>query len=150
MIAWVKVVHAIIFPTYLHFNMPNVTVCFCPSFPVLGMASARLMCRLASAGIPEGKGVRARCWQLLLGYLPPSRDAWQETLDKRRKEYASFCEDFALSTEKAVRLASGHLWHMHMRLPETVCMRLFAWQNHVLHPKVNHGNLCVAPMEVLL
>eukprot|EP00892_Ulva_mutabilis_P000974 jgi/Ulvmu1/10878/UM007_0054.1 len=63
--------------------------------------SLRDLGRLASAGIPAGKGVRARCWQLLLGYLPPRRDSWQETLVKRREEYASFCKDFALSTEKA-------------------------------------------------
>lgn len=83
------------------------STCITP-FQLFG-ARATLVCRLASAGIPEGKGVRARCWQLLLGYLPPRRDAWKDTLAKRRQEYASFCQDFALSTEKAVR----HLPRIH-------------------------------------
>ena len=60
-------------------------------------------CRLACAGLQAGDGKRARAWQLLLGYLPPDREVWALTQQKRRAEYASFCEDFMLNLNQAVR-----------------------------------------------
>lgn len=41
------------------------------------------MCRLAVAGIPADQKVRAVAWQLLLGYLPPRRSEWKDTLQQR-------------------------------------------------------------------
>lgn len=38
----------------------------------------------AHGGIPEKPGLRALCWKLLLGYLPPQRAQWEEWLQKQR------------------------------------------------------------------
>ncbi|KAI4471703.1 hypothetical protein MML48_1g15802 [Holotrichia oblita] len=32
-------------------------------------------------GIPDDQGLRALCWKLLLGYLPPERESWQNVLN---------------------------------------------------------------------
>lgn len=45
-------------------------------------------------------------WQLLLGYLPPTRSDWQDTRALRRQEYSSFCKDFMLKPD--LRAAAGH------------------------------------------
>lgn len=61
------------------------------------------LCRLACAGLPAEQRLRAQTWQLLLGYLPPRRAEWEETLQKRRQEYNSFCDDFNLRPDRVVR-----------------------------------------------
>jgi hypothetical protein len=38
-------------------------------------------------GIPDEKGYRALCWRLLLNYLPPNKNKWQEQLCHHRKLY---------------------------------------------------------------
>jgi hypothetical protein len=60
-------------------------------------------CSLACSGLPSGEGIRARVWQLLLGYLPPARAAWAPTQQRRRQEYKSFCADFRLKPQNDVR-----------------------------------------------
>jgi hypothetical protein len=64
-------------------------------------------CRLACAGLPTGAHVRARVWQLLLGYLPRHSAEWEVTLSTRRSEYASFCEDFMLTANRVVCSCAG-------------------------------------------
>ncbi|XP_027917999.1 TBC domain-containing protein C1952.17c-like isoform X1 [Vigna unguiculata] len=69
--------------------------------------------RIASAGIPDGGGLRATAWklivrydfnyQLLLGYLPSSRDLWDEQLNENRQKYANLKEDL-------LQNPSEHVW----------------------------------------
>ncbi|KAF3962784.1 hypothetical protein ACB098_01G308800 [Castanea mollissima] len=53
--------------------------------------------RIASAGLPDGGGLRATAWKLLLGYLPPSRDQWEKELTENRQKYAKLKEELLLS-----------------------------------------------------
>ncbi|KAK7840292.1 uncharacterized protein LOC111988170 isoform X2 [Quercus suber] len=53
--------------------------------------------RIASAGLPDGGGLRATTWKLLLGYLPPSRDLWEKELTENRQKYAKLKEELLLS-----------------------------------------------------
>ncbi|XP_071908689.1 uncharacterized protein [Coffea arabica] len=53
--------------------------------------------RIASSGIPDGGGLRATIWKLLLGYLPPSRDMWEKELRENRLKYARLKEEFLVS-----------------------------------------------------
>ncbi|XP_021912116.1 TBC1 domain family member 13-like isoform X2 [Carica papaya] len=53
--------------------------------------------RIASTGFPDGGGMRATAWKLLLGYLPPSRDLWEKELTKNRQNYAKLKEELLLS-----------------------------------------------------
>lgn len=53
--------------------------------------------RIASSGIPDGGGMRATIWKLLLGYLPPSQDIWEKELKESRMKYARLKEEFLLS-----------------------------------------------------
>ena len=50
--------------------------------------------RLAYDVIPDGMGLRSIYWMLLLGYLPPEKDEWEETLAKNRKSYFDMKEYF--------------------------------------------------------
>lgn len=52
---------------------------------------------IASSGIPDGGGMRATIWKLLLGYLPPSHDIWEKELKESRMKYARLKEEFLLS-----------------------------------------------------
>lgn len=49
--------------------------------------------RIASTGIPDGGGLRATAWKLLLGYLPSSHDLWDKQLKENRQKYANLKED---------------------------------------------------------
>lgn len=53
--------------------------------------------RIASAGLPDGGGLRATAWKLLLGYLPTSRDLWEKELTENRQKYAKLKEELLLS-----------------------------------------------------
>ncbi|KAL6331146.1 hypothetical protein AAG906_009574 [Vitis piasezkii] len=53
--------------------------------------------RLASLGLPDGGGLRATAWKLLLGYLPASRDLWEKELTENRLKYAKLKEELLLS-----------------------------------------------------
>ncbi|KAI9221029.1 rab-GTPase-TBC domain-containing protein [Blastocladiella britannica] len=50
--------------------------------------------RLCYRGIPDTKGIRQRCWKLLLNYLPSDRSEWPATLRTRRAAYHGFVCDF--------------------------------------------------------
>ncbi|KAF6156656.1 hypothetical protein GIB67_017792 [Kingdonia uniflora] len=56
---------------------------------------------LSSSGLPDGGGLRATAWKLLLGYLPASRDMWEEELAQNRLKYASLKEEFLLDPSKS-------------------------------------------------
>ncbi|KAI7987228.1 TBC1 domain family member 13 [Camellia lanceoleosa] len=53
--------------------------------------------RVASSGLPDGGGLRATAWKLLLGYLPASRDLWEKELAENRLKYAKLKEELLLS-----------------------------------------------------
>ncbi|CAH1784398.1 unnamed protein product [Owenia fusiformis] len=48
--------------------------------------------KLSWSGIP--KQVRPTCWKILSGYLPASLDRRQPTLERKRKEYFSFIDQY--------------------------------------------------------
>ncbi|KAK0551663.1 hypothetical protein OC846_002883 [Tilletia horrida] len=46
-------------------------------------------------GVPDSPSwLRPQAWRVLLGYLPPEKREWQQTLASRRHEYAQFLVDF--------------------------------------------------------
>ncbi|KAK9715209.1 hypothetical protein RND81_06G150000 [Saponaria officinalis] len=53
--------------------------------------------RIASTGLPTGGSRRATTWKLLLGYLPPLKDAWQKVLSENRSKYAKLKDEFLLT-----------------------------------------------------
>ncbi|CAL5443318.1 unnamed protein product [Camellia sinensis] len=53
--------------------------------------------RVASSGLPDGGGLRATAWKLLLGYLPASRDLWEKELAENRLKYTKLKEELLLS-----------------------------------------------------
>ncbi|PNY12743.1 TBC1 domain family member 13-like protein [Trifolium pratense] len=59
--------------------------------------------RIASTGIPDGGGLRATAWKLLLGYLPSSHDLWETQLEENRQKYADMKEELLLNP-------SEHIW----------------------------------------
>ncbi|XP_021817799.1 TBC1 domain family member 13-like isoform X2 [Prunus avium] len=65
--------------------------------------------RIASAGLPDGGGLRATAWKLLLGYLPPSRDLWEKELIENRLKYAKLKEELLVSPSQLTRKKVGAL-----------------------------------------
>ncbi|KAG9139125.1 hypothetical protein Leryth_019103 [Lithospermum erythrorhizon] len=61
---------------------------------VINMGELR---RLASQGIPDGGGLRATVWKLLLGYLPRDRSLWSTELSKKRSQYKNFKDDLLMN-----------------------------------------------------
>ncbi|XP_012078791.1 TBC domain-containing protein C1952.17c isoform X2 [Jatropha curcas] len=59
--------------------------------------------RIATTGLPEGGGLRATTWKLLLGYLPPSRDLWEKELTDNRQKYAKLKEELLLSPSELTK-----------------------------------------------
>ncbi|WMV31384.1 hypothetical protein MTR67_024769 [Solanum verrucosum] len=53
--------------------------------------------RLASQGIPDGPGIRAIVWKLLLGYLPTEKALWPTELAKKRPQYKQFKEELLMN-----------------------------------------------------
>ncbi|XVE54427.1 hypothetical protein DITRI_Ditri03aG0080500 [Diplodiscus trichospermus] len=60
--------------------------------------------RIASTGLPDGGGLRATVWKLLLGYLPPSRDLWEKELIENRQKYAKLKEELLLTPSELARV----------------------------------------------
>uniref|UniRef100_M1BAC5 RabGAP/TBC domain-containing protein n=1 Tax=Solanum tuberosum TaxID=4113 RepID=M1BAC5_SOLTU len=59
--------------------------------------------RLASQGIPDGPGIRAIVWKLLLGYLPTEKALWPTELAKKRPEYKQFKEELLMNPSEIAR-----------------------------------------------
>ncbi|KAK9268537.1 hypothetical protein L1049_001492 [Liquidambar formosana] len=59
--------------------------------------------RIASSGLPDGGGLRATAWKLLLDYLPASRDLWEKELTENRLKYAKLKEELLLSPSEFSR-----------------------------------------------
>ncbi|XP_057507672.1 TBC domain-containing protein C1952.17c-like [Actinidia eriantha] len=59
--------------------------------------------RIASSGLPDGGGLRATAWKLLLGYLPASHDLWEKELAENRLKYAKLKEELLLSPSEFSR-----------------------------------------------
>ncbi|KAK4764833.1 hypothetical protein SAY86_025923 [Trapa natans] len=53
--------------------------------------------RIANNGLPDGGGLRATAWKLLLGYLPPSHEMWEKDLTEHRSKYAKLKEELLSS-----------------------------------------------------
>ncbi|EOY31071.1 PREDICTED: TBC1 domain family member 13 isoform X1 [Theobroma cacao] len=60
--------------------------------------------RIASTGLPDGGGLRATVWKLLLGYLPPSRDLWEKELTGNRQKYSKLKEELLLTPSELARI----------------------------------------------
>ncbi|KAI3469997.1 hypothetical protein Pfo_026660 [Paulownia fortunei] len=67
---------------------------------VINMGELR---RLASQGIPDGAGIRATVWKLLLGYLPTDRSLWPSELAKKRSQYKQFKEELLMNPSEITR-----------------------------------------------
>ncbi|XP_062010578.1 uncharacterized protein LOC133726958 [Rosa rugosa] len=65
--------------------------------------------RIASLGLPDGGGLRATAWKLLLGYLPSSRELWEKELMENRLKYAKLKEELLLSPSELARKKGGAL-----------------------------------------
>ncbi|KAF2312920.1 hypothetical protein GH714_042432 [Hevea brasiliensis] len=65
--------------------------------------------RIASTGLPEGGGLRAATWKLLLGYLPPTRDLWEKELTENRQKYAKLKEELLSSPSELNRVNDDSL-----------------------------------------
>ncbi|KAL6223890.1 hypothetical protein ACLB2K_002747 [Fragaria x ananassa] len=63
--------------------------------------------RIASLGLPDGGGLRATTWKLLLGYLPPSHDLWEKELTENRQKYAKLKEELLLSPSELAMKKGG-------------------------------------------
>ncbi|KAL8172253.1 hypothetical protein V2J09_024057 [Rumex salicifolius] len=59
--------------------------------------------RLASMGIPDGAGIRATVWKLLLAYLPNDRSSWNSELSKKRSQYKRFKEELMMNPSEITR-----------------------------------------------
>lgn len=44
-------------------------------------------------GIPDEPGIRATCWKVLLGYLPPEKHLWEDRLYERRTNYLDLIKE---------------------------------------------------------
>ncbi|KAL3585500.1 hypothetical protein D5086_012367 [Populus alba] len=60
--------------------------------------------RIASMGVPDGGGLRATAWKLMLGYLSPSHDVWEKELTENRQKYAKLKEELLLSPSEYTRV----------------------------------------------
>lgn len=67
---------------------------------VINMGELR---RLAAQGVPEGAGIRATVWKLLLGYLPCERSLWSTELSKKRSQYKNFKDDLLMNPSEISR-----------------------------------------------
>ncbi|KAK1264431.1 hypothetical protein QJS04_geneDACA016138 [Acorus gramineus] len=52
---------------------------------------------MANYGLPDGGGLRATTWKLLLGYLPAARDSWEADLANNRSKYFALKEEELLN-----------------------------------------------------
>ncbi|XP_015947115.1 uncharacterized protein LOC107472050 isoform X3 [Arachis duranensis] len=68
--------------------------------------------RIASTGIPDGGGLRATAWKLLLGYLPSSQDLWEKELKENIQKYSNLKEELLLNP-------SEHIWREGKELSST-------------------------------
>ncbi|KAL3620008.1 hypothetical protein CASFOL_034920 [Castilleja foliolosa] len=59
--------------------------------------------KLASQGVPEGAGIRATVWKLLLGYLPTDRSLWPSELAKKRSQYKHFKDELLMNPSEITR-----------------------------------------------
>ncbi|KAI9183870.1 U3 small nucleolar RNA-associated protein 15 [Blastocladiella emersonii ATCC 22665] len=61
--------------------------------PKSGVIDFERLRRLCYRGIPETKGIRQRCWKLLLNYLPSDTAKWDTLLAAKRQIYRGFVDD---------------------------------------------------------
>ncbi|KAJ2080994.1 hypothetical protein H4R24_002663 [Coemansia sp. RSA 988] len=62
-------------------------------------ADVQRVAELSFGGIPEVGGLRALCWKLMLGVLPPDRRAWAAAQAEARRSYAAVVRGIAQSEE---------------------------------------------------
>jgi len=56
-------------------------------------------------GIPDMEGLRSIYWKLLLGYLPPTKRDWPQTLKQSRELYEAWKEELILDPAKLTKKA---------------------------------------------
>ncbi|XP_057766285.1 uncharacterized protein LOC130986777 [Salvia miltiorrhiza] len=61
------------------------------------------MRRLALQGLPDGAGIRAMVWKVLLGYLPADHSLWSSELAKKRSQYKQFKEELLVNPSEIAR-----------------------------------------------
>ncbi|KAL1542992.1 TBC1 domain family member 13-like [Salvia divinorum] len=61
------------------------------------------MRRLALQGLPDGAGIRAMVWKVLLGYLPADHSLWPSELAKKRSQYKQFKEELLVNPSEIAR-----------------------------------------------
>ena len=56
-------------------------------------------------GCPDSGSIRAECWRLILGALPPDKREWDESNKLQRDNYKTFVHEFIIrpEVEKSVR-----------------------------------------------
>ncbi|XP_078603758.1 TBC1 domain family member 13-like [Branchiostoma floridae x Branchiostoma japonicum] len=60
----------------------------------------KLLRSLCFQGIPDGRGLRAKCWKILLNYLPPLTTDWTDFLKKQRALYQQLLEELIITPGK--------------------------------------------------
>ncbi|XP_066294183.1 TBC1 domain family member 13-like [Branchiostoma lanceolatum] len=55
---------------------------------------------LCFQGIPDGRGLRSKCWKILLNYLPPLTTDWTDFLKKQRALYQQLLEELIITPGK--------------------------------------------------
>ncbi|XP_031556104.1 TBC1 domain family member 13-like [Actinia tenebrosa] len=68
--------------------------------PVINMRKLRTLC---FNGIPDVSGIRAVCWKLMLGYLPPERETWSTVLSKQRSVYQQFVQEIIIDESQGLQ-----------------------------------------------
>ncbi|EGD74410.1 hypothetical protein PTSG_06421 [Salpingoeca rosetta] len=58
----------------------------------------RALRQFAHGGIPDQPGLRSKVWKLLLGYLPPEKARWEESLAKQREVYQGYLSTYVKSS----------------------------------------------------
>ncbi|XP_032232579.1 TBC1 domain family member 13 [Nematostella vectensis] len=68
--------------------------------PVINLRKLRTLC---FSGIPEGAGIRALCWMLMLGYLPPEKENWKNVLARQRELYKQFVHEIIIEQCRGIK-----------------------------------------------
>jgi hypothetical protein len=60
-------------------------------------------------GCPDGEGIRATCWKILLGYLPPDTTSWEAVLESKRALYHQLVKETIINPHEDEESDSGEI-----------------------------------------
>ncbi|CAI8055926.1 TBC1 domain family member 13 [Geodia barretti] len=60
-------------------------------------------------GCPDGEGIRATCWKILLGYLPPDTSSWEAVLESKRALYHQLVKETIINPHEDEESDSGEV-----------------------------------------